>query len=729
MARTGGTKRYFNFVKGKHSDGSALVPPEGTARVLMNVDLSSSGKIARRLGLDFEEDFEVAAGPFPVGDLKSSAISMHEWLTVDNSPTANFVVVRVAHVIYFFNAGANPISGGLLGSVDISGLTVDEPTARKSEIQVASGKGLLFVAGDGYRPLFVKFDPDTDTFTATPIRVEIRDTIGLDDEIGVNERPEEMSQSHAWNLLNQGWDVERINEFFAETTTYPSNADIQHLGYKIDMSSGDKVWDHNEILNTDFGTTKAARGKFVLDAFTEDRITALNPGLEPVVFNYSTYLGETFLLEAKNFVQVSHASVSPLVPAGGSAFRPKAIAFFAGRVWYASVQGKIYFSQIVQDDTYVGRCFQEQDPTAEDFNELVDTDGGVLLLPEAGDVVSLISSIGGLLVFATGGIWIITGGEGHFSANNTFVRKVSNTNISNGKAVVEAEGTVFFWSEEGIFVLSTNDITGLPTAKSLSIARIQRDYNLIPLAAKRFAQGAYDRVAKKIYWFYSDGLADANESIQAVYNAAIIYDLVLDAFTDYRIEDSGPSVFQPFVAGALKRSGVNQVDVTSTIQADADDVVAGTDLVQISAENINSTDFPITMLAFYPVTVSGTDFQFTFAEFCSRSFHDWEASVDYEVNYDSIIETNPETLGDGMMDKSATWLYSYYDYKRDGFGELEFQPRFDIREGFRVSQNVIEVLRQGIPELRATQNVIEVLRQGQPDLRATQNLIEVLRAV
>ena len=48
-------------------------------------------------------------------------------------------------------------------------------------------------------------------------------------------------------------------------------------------------------------------------------------------------------------------------PAGGTILRPRSIAFFAGRVWYGGVKGKIYFSRIVENIGLVGECFQEQD--------------------------------------------------------------------------------------------------------------------------------------------------------------------------------------------------------------------------------------------------------------------------------------------------------------------------------------------------------------------------------
>lgn len=45
----------------------------------------------------------------------------------------------------------------------------------------------------------------------------------------------------------------------------------------------------------------------------------------------------------------------------------------------------------------------------------------------------------------------------------------------------------------------------------------------------------------------------------------------------------------------------------------------------------------------------------------------------------------------------------------------------------RVTQEVVEVLREGLPEARVTQEVVEVLRTGIPVARVTQEVVEVLR--
>lgn len=744
MAKTGVTKRYFNFIGGKHSDGSALVAPENTARTMVNCDLATSGKISRRLGLDFEANFQDAITDIGSGTLELAAVGMYEWFNVDESSNATFLVIRIGFDLHFFDEGASPVSSGLIGSVNFQNMGPGGIAPSSNVIQVASGKGLFFVTGDQFFPFFVKYNPVGDEFSLVRIRMNIRDFEGVDDGLAVDDRPSSLSQAHAWNLANQGWDTSKINQFQEEQNKYPSNADVLHLGYTVDSETGLKVWKSSEIINTNLGGTPAAKGKFILDPFDRDRLEALDvTGIvqqqQTTLYNeIPVWVGsgvgpslDAWISTTSSLVTVDVADTDPLITSEVTLARPKSIAFYAGRAWYASVNGEVYFSQIITSEKFVGRCYQEQDPTAEDFNELVDTDGGVIHLAEAGDVVRLIPGSGGLIVLATNGIWIISGGESGFTANNSFVVKISSIQVSNGKSVLEASGTIFFWAEEGIFALTTDQISGNPVAKSISAARIEKDYNKIPISAKNTAQGAYDRVDKKIYWSYHDGLSDVSKS-KSKYNSILVYDLILNAFYDYRISDSGTSFYQPFFAGVIKRSAVNEINLNGNVTVDSEIVTVNGEAVTSTETVLSSTDHPIILACFYPTSTSSTSFRMTFGEFCSRSFHDWKSSIDYEVSYTSVLETNPETLYEGMMDKQATWLYSYYDFQRGGFSDLldeDNTPRLEGAEGFRVSQHVIEVLHRGIPNLRTTQHAVEVLHRGIPNLRTSQHIIEVIRSV
>src|SRR5690606_10231014 len=86
------------------------------------------------------------------------------------------------------------------------------------------------------------------------------------------------------------------------------------------------------------GNTLAPRGHFILKAFRKDRSA------------------------------VSGVANIPVESVSG---RPSAVGFFAGRVFYGGVSGSdinghIFYSQIIEDASKIGRCYQVNDPTSED---------------------------------------------------------------------------------------------------------------------------------------------------------------------------------------------------------------------------------------------------------------------------------------------------------------------------------------------------------------------------
>ncbi len=687
MARAGGTKTYSNFIAGKHSDGSNLASPPNTAKILLNVDLEPSGKISRRLGLDYEKDFSLSTETFTDSFLRLNAVGFYEWSTVTEDGRRNFYVIRVGETLYFYNQSGSVISDTRLGEVDISSFSVLSAESLKSDIQVVSGKGVLFVSGELYDPFYVSYDTIAETFSTTKIVIEIRDFKGVDDGLGIEEIPTTLDGLHNYNLLNQGWDQTTI-----DLVAYPSNAEIKHLGIKVD-SEGDRAFDKDHLRTQEFGNTRAPNGHFLLEAFVEDRITA------------SGIFG---------------------LPIGGTFVRPRSIGFFQGRVWYGGVKGKIYFSQIVEELELVGRCYQKQDPTAEDFNELLDTDGGVISVPEIGEIHKLVNVGSGMLIMANNGIWVVGGDTENFTANTASVSKLSEVGIVNYKSVVLVENNVYFWSEEGIFVMAPGD-TGSLAAQSISDGRVNKDYNAIPALAKITAQGAYDRVAKRIYWSYHDGLSSSATSLEVKFNSMVVFDLLLNAFIDYRIEDNenAGNGTSSFMAGLLKGSARNEGTSTENIVADGVQIVADEVLVASTVTFSGASEIAPKLLTF---AYDSAVWKITFSEFCSRSFHDWFSQDDLGINYQSVIETNPESLGEITLDKQATYLFTYYEFQRDPTGNVLTNPRPDPGKGFRVTQNVIEVLRSGNPSARVSQNVIEVLRSGLPEMRVTQNVIEILRS-
>lgn len=216
--------------------------------------------------------------------------------------------------------------------------------------------------------------------------------------------------------------------------------------------------------------------------------------------------------------------------------RPEAVAFFAGRVWYAgtkhpNISHKIFFSQIIENDVQYGRCYQVADPTDPDISDLVASDGGVIVIPELDVVHEIMAYNGRLLVFADNGVWEIAGGqEGYFKATSYAVRQVSNVGCVNSASVIVAEGVPFFWGEGAIYAITQDSNSGYLTAQDITTGKIQKVMSSISKQAKQQVQAAYDRNSKKIYWLY-----DANSDTTYTYGNWLVMDLRLNlAFSKFK---------------------------------------------------------------------------------------------------------------------------------------------------------------------------------------------------
>jgi hypothetical protein len=155
------------------------------------------------------------------------------------------------------------------------------------------------------------------------------------------------------------------------------------------------------------------------------------------------------------------------------------VAFFASRVFYAGVNDtgystKIYFSQILTSINHAGHCYQEQDPTSETLFDLLPTDGGVIEIPDIANVVFMFESRNSLYVFATNGIWRITGSEGiGFTATDFSINKISSLPNTNNQSFVDLNGVPAWINSEGIWVLQQDETLGSSSVTSLSKDSIQ----------------------------------------------------------------------------------------------------------------------------------------------------------------------------------------------------------------------------------------------------------------
>lgn len=686
MSRAKGLSTVVNFAGGKNTEASKINPAPNTAEILDNVDLLINGSVRRRPGMDFErestytEDIgpgSIFSGSTPGIDLGPTARSVHVWDNVDLDARISFVLVRYGNRLFIFNSAAVSTTQSLLTELDISPFNTDSTQSPGSVITSSHGQGAIFFTGEHLNPFVITHDRFTGVFTMALIDVQIRDFDGVDDTLNVDERPTTLSKEHLYNLLNQGWTRERINTFSGtssivttdlnydveytsntgrvlgsieneqngrvgfelsgdttSSTSYPSNADIMFLGMKAN-SSGDLVFSRDELINQTFGNTPASKGHYILSAFSKNRGTVSGTG----------------------------------VPNSPEDLRLMGSAFYSGRVFYCGLDTKVHFSQTLTDISKVGKCYQEQDPTAEDFNDLLDTDGGVISIPEAGRIHSVFAIETGVVVFSRNGVWFVSGGENNFSATSAQVEQVSNLGAISNSSIVSVEGTLMYWSDNGIMRLSSDEISGRLTAVNMTTLSIQEEFNAIGRTAKQYATGHYDKEDKIVTWLYRNSETISGIATNFSFDKALKFNIALNAFYNHTFEDLpggfGFTTLTPMIFGQFSKRPSIVADSTQNVTengvivtADAVDVTVEVELETIS----DNLKLKLATIAFE--NDSGHYF-LRFAEYNAITFRNWDSvengfSGNLGGEFSSTIETSSENFGTLAADKHDTYVLPYF---------------------------------------------------------------------
>ena len=426
-----------------------------------------------------------------------------------------------------------------------------------------------------------------------------------------------------------------IADYYVKKTAYPANNQIWHA--VTDAETG--AFKPEYISNVAFGTTPAPKGHYVIRLFNKDRQSV--SGIAD--------------LDA-------HGTVT-------TTSRPSCLCTFAGRIFYYGVadlgfQGKVWFSRVVRDYLDLGRCYQEQDPTAEDFNELVDTDGGEIPIPSATGVLGLVPMSRGVVVLGANGVWYINGGDVPFTATNYSVDKLHSSGVVSQGAFAEIDGSVVFCSEEGIYVLQ-NTAAGVQP-QSITDTTIKTFYSTISGTAKKKLSLVYSRNDRKLYFLF--GNEDASS---AALRNALVYDLVLSMWTALTFDAEG----YPAIVAAFDKKNFSNVTTTETVVVVGDTVVVAGDPVGISSTFPGRTGAGVKLITH----VGGTNI--TFSEFNSRRFVDWYTYNGTGTNYPSYVEVGPVSAGELMRTKQLLYVTSYFEQTEDGWELVDGEYQLTNQSG------------------------------------------------
>jgi hypothetical protein len=494
MARSAATALQNNFSKGLITEATGLNFPENAATETFNCVYKPTGEVQRRKGFEFETGYEFLA--YTPG----YAIKHYLWKAVANIGTISFLVQQNGPIVSFLKVEASqPVSYSVEFTLDLddhlSGLT--EVTTAPA--QFAAGSGRLFITHPQCEPLAVTYNDDTDDIEILEISVQVRDMIGIDDSLDIDEEPSTLSDEHHYNLLNQGW-YQLVNALATGSSsedsytprdpivvwneerpsTYPSNVAVW-WAYKRPKQSG-AAWieifrpkeTYNNIVRNN---TPAPKGHYIYNAFNIDRSTV--------------------------------SGVSGLTPETSGDARPSTVAFFAGRVFYSGVQSrrygsKIYFSQIIERDEQFGRCYQNQDPTSDDAPDLLPSDGGVIVIPEVANILYMVAKGAVLFVFASNGVWQISGSEGiGFRANDYSVTKITDTPAVSASSFVIVDGNPVWINQTGIWTLTPAQVGLSFEIKSLSDTTIKQYVQSVPYDHKSYITGAFNPKTRIIQWAFA----------------------------------------------------------------------------------------------------------------------------------------------------------------------------------------------------------------------------------
>lgn len=669
MARAKVAKQYRSFVRGLITEAGYLTYPENSSSDELNTVLSRKGNRTRRLGMNYEDRYVLNG----VNNQEDFATNEFVWKAAAKNPSLNYAVIQTGNTISFFILDEAPISDGFQ-NFQINLLNYKLPSASNVQVwseitQMDAGQGYLFLANPYCETLLVEISQNGLSVSVTPISILIRDFEGLEDGLPVDLEPTGLPKEHLYNLYNQSWttasspgnsgESSTSIEFAGSTYTVSNKYYMptsfggkEAVGYQKTFAEGPVSKFYNSLSRWP-GNNKQW---WVAKAEADDPDTGVSAGdFLPQVLD-KTYFGNTraprghYILNAfrKDRTRVSGISGLPVVEINQ---RPNSVAFFSGRVWYGC-QSSVYYSQILDTKYKAGLCYQEADPTSEDISDLIQSDGGMIPIPEANKIIRLIPLANGIVVFALNGVWFISGGGSGFTATDISVDKISSIGTKSPMAIVAVDSQIFWWSEIGIQAIAQESgafgpIPGKFGNTNLTEQTIQSFYNAIDASCLPFVKAVYDPSNNLIQWLYRD----EEVSLDYRYNRILIYDITLQAFYPWKISsiENGP-----LISGVVLDTGQSTNEYLDQIID-----ITGQTVVNNSLDNLVISVYNIsvrpTSLAY--VTMIGD--AITFSKLNDFQYVDWREFDDVGAEYDSYVETGYELLDDAMRNKQATYISVY----------------------------------------------------------------------
>lgn len=220
---------YNDFSKGLITDSNNINQDPNTATKLDNFIINNNGTISKRKGLEVEGSFDTQI-ELPE-ELKNKNINTYVWHNVKNQNISLFVV-QVGERLYFYEYSEDIASMKFADEINlIDFLTSARLLFEDLKLTFTEIKGRLLCTHSQVTPFYIDFiDGEIKTHIIDDLAV--RDYYGVEDGLGLFDRPTEITKEHLYNLYNQGWDAWMVYSVRYWLEFFPSNADIVNHYYK-----------------------------------------------------------------------------------------------------------------------------------------------------------------------------------------------------------------------------------------------------------------------------------------------------------------------------------------------------------------------------------------------------------------------------------------------------------------------------------------------------------------
>lgn len=670
MAAQPSQEDFFSFVGGLNTEGGYFLTPKNSWKEGDNIIPQKDGSIQRRSSVNFEPNYVFSATGIVDSTIDNYAFSTHMWQNVAGDGNKNILVVQFGQYVYFYDASTATTSTTKYAfEIYLPDFQAYANTSLigSSPISCVDCYGKLVITSQDTDPIAILYEDDT-SFITKRLDLKMRDFDGIKSPISSDQEKTQAEWENLdfwpealYNLYNQGWKDDNITKYaVANLQKYPANSKQWIYGKNTTDD-----FDSTVLAKIDFGTSQAPRGRVILSAFKQDRAASLltldTKGTAPP----SVAIVSRFVDNNNAYQNIFFRTIPAVegLAINTDGYRPSHCSFFAGRVWYAGVPsgeklGWIMYSQIVSDISNIENCYQQNDPTSEKISDLLDTDGGIIQIPEAGNIVGLEPLGKGLIVFATNGIWMISGADAGFTPLNYTVDKVSNNGCFSSKSVVKANEFIYYWGVSGIYRIKYNPSEGA-SVEPLSDTVIRKYFIEIPTFCKKYVEGKYNETEKVIYWLYSD-----NESAKYRKNKLICFDSYIGCFYTQTIDNTlDPTI----VSIGVTKENAN-ISTVNVIIDNGDNVIDDSSNTVVA--DVLEESAGVQKIKFVTLVTNTGNKKLTFADYDTvrTTFNDWASYNGTGVDVASYVVTGYNLASSGPTKaKTGNYIVAFMKRTEENF--------------------------------------------------------------